>query len=412
MNQTFPKIILKKGRAQPIWQGHPWVFSGALSQIEGNPDPGSLVQVYDQEKHFVGTGFYNPNSQITIRMVTLKEEPFSSEDPSLQGEQGVIALLQSRIHQAASLRKRLLLPSKHTNAFRLVNSEGDRLPGLTIDRYADWALVQFTSLAMKQREEVIYKALLSLPLEFRPRVIAELQTGKFAQIEGFFSANRIVHGEKVDINTVVSCIEEGILYEVSPLHGQKTGLFLDQRENRSYLSQYAKDARFLDLYSYVGGFSLQALRQGAKSATCVDSSSRALEQAKKHAQLNGFHNLETIEADAFRFLETVTPYSYDVVVVDPPKFASAQKDMDMALKGYLRLNTLAFNAVAKGGLLASCSCSQLIDAQSFERMLAKAAREAGRQVSLLTTKTQGPDHLTPPGFSEGRYLKFMLLSVQ
>lgn len=412
MSQKSVKITLKKGRAQPIWQGHPWVFSGAISKVLGQPEPGSLVEVFDQEDRFVGKGFYNPNSQISIRMFTLKEEPFSAENLSLQEEQGIATLIQSRIHQAAFLRKQLLLPNPQTNAFRLVNSEGDRLSGLTIDRYADWALVQFTSLAMKQREEVIYQALLSLPIELRPKVIAEVQTGKFAQIEGFFSANRIVHGEKANADAPFLCQEEGVQFEISPLHGQKTGLFLDQRENRSYLAQYAKDAHFLDLYSYVGGFSLQALKQGAKLATCVDSSARALQQASHHAKLNGFKNLETVESDAFRFLETVTPYRYNVVVVDPPKFATAQKDMDMALKGYLRLNTLAFNAVAKGGLLATCSCSQLIDNQSFERMIARAAREAGRNVSLLASRTQGPDHPIPPAFTEGRYLKFVLLFVE
>jgi 23S rRNA (cytosine1962-C5)-methyltransferase len=207
------------------------------------------------------------------------------------------------------------------------------------------------------------------------------------------------------------CRENGVELEVDPLHGQKTGMFLDQRENRRRLAQLAKDARVLDVYTYAGGFALNALKGGAKIATCVDASGRALERVRAHAELNGFRNVETVEADAFRFLETVKPRSYDLVVLDPPKFARARKDLDAALKGYQRLNTLGMTACADGALLATCSCSQLVDEESFERMVAGAAKDAGRRVQLLSTASQGPDHPVPPAFPEGRYLKFLLCRV-
>jgi 23S rRNA (cytosine1962-C5)-methyltransferase len=186
---------------------------------------------------------------------------------------------------------------------------------------------------------------------------------------------------------------------------------LDQRDNRWRLARYCRGADLLDVYCYVGGFSLAALRQGARSATSVDSSARALERAREHAQLNQLGPFHTVEEDAFRYLEAATPYSFDVVVVDPPKFARSQRDLPAALKGYQRLNALALNAVRRGGLFATCSCSQLVDEENFERMVASAAHDAGRRVTVVATSSQGPDHPVPPAFPEGRYLKFLLLGV-
>ena len=165
------------------------------------------------------------------------------------------------------------------------------------------------------------------------------------------------------------------------------------------------------MYTYAGGFALNALAGGAREALCVDASGRALERVRAHAELNHLAGIETVEADAFRFLETVKPRSFDLVVLDPPKFARARKDLDAALKGYQRLNTLGMTACAEGALLATCSCSQLVDEESFERMVAGAAKDAGRRVQLLSTSSQGPDHPVPPAFPEGRYLKFLLCRV-
>jgi 23S rRNA (cytosine1962-C5)-methyltransferase len=275
-----------------------------------------------------------------------------------------------------------------------------------VDRYADALSVQFTALGMKRLEAEVMDA---LDKALSPRAIVEIGGGGFQQLEGFSAPTRLVRGEPP--LAPVRCRENGLLLDVDPLHGQKTGMFLDQRENRRRLAELAGGAKMLDVYTYAGGFALNALLAGATSATCVDSSTRALERAQSHAQLNGLTGLELVEADAFRYLETVTPRSFDLVVVDPPKFARAKKDLPAALKGYQRLNALALNACREGGLLGTCSCSQLVDAEAFERVLAAAARDAGRRLQLLELAFQGPDHPIPPAFPEGRYLKFCLFRV-
>jgi 23S rRNA (cytosine1962-C5)-methyltransferase len=388
------RIVLKRGRANPLWHGHPWVYSGAIERVEGPLAPGDAVEVCDFEGRFIGRGLANPRSQIRVRMVTFRDETIDA------------ALIARRVQEAAALRARLGLPSPSgdTDAYRLINSEGDALPGLVVDVYGDTAAVQFTALGMKRLEVEVFDALAVLP---GVRTLVEVAAGGFAQVEGFASGTRVVRGPAVER---VACRENGVALEVEPLHGQKTGMFLDQRDNRALVGRLARGARMLDVYTYAGGFALAALHGGARSATCVDSSARALERAKHHAEMNHVQ-LEAVEADAFRYLETVTPKSFDLVVVDPPKFARAKKDLDAALKGYTRLNTLAMTACADGALLASCSCSQLVDAEMFERMLAAAARDAGRRVQILEVRSQGPDHPVPPAFPEGRYLKFVLVRV-
>jgi 23S rRNA (cytosine1962-C5)-methyltransferase len=388
-------LFLKRGRANPLWQGHPWVYSGAILREEGEYQPGDVVDVCDAEGRLIGRGFVNPRSQIRVRMMTQREEAVDA------------ALILRRVREAIGLRARLGLPSERSDAYRLVNSEGDALPGLVVDMYRDVAAVQFTALGLKRREVEVYDAIAQL---LKPAAIVEVSAGGFAQVEGFASATRTVRGNDAAAQKV-RCRENGVELEVDPLHGQKTGMFLDQRENRERLGQLARGARVLDVYTYAGGFALAAVAGGAKEATCVDSSARALERVRAHAELNGFSNIETVEADAFRFLEGVRPHSYELVVLDPPKFARARKDLEAALKGYQRLNALGMTACAEGALLATCSCSQLVDAESFERMIAGAAKDAGRRVQVLSSSSQGPDHPVPPAFPEGRYLKFVLCRV-
>jgi 23S rRNA (cytosine1962-C5)-methyltransferase len=385
-------IVLKRGRANPLWHGHPWVYSGAILR-EDAAAPGELVDVRDSDGRFIGRGFVNPRSQIRVRLVTWREEPVDA------------AFFARRVAEAAGLRARLGLPSEATDAYRLVNSEGDGLPGVVVDVYADVCAVQFTALGLKLHEAELYDG---LEAALRPRAIVEVAAGGFAQLEGFASATRVVRGGEV---ATVRCRENGVALDVDPLHGQKTGMFLDQRENRARVGAVARGARVLDVYTYAGGFALAALRGGAAAATCVDSSLRALERAQAHAALNQLGPLDTVEADAFRYLETARPRSYDLVVIDPPKFARARKDLEAALKGYQRLNALALNACAENALLATSSCSQLVDEEAFERVVAAAAKDAGRRVQLLTVASQGPDHPVPPAFGEGRYLKFLLCRV-
>lgn len=448
-----PRVILKRGRANPVWRGHPWVYSGAVDRLEGSAadsEPGELVEVCDADGHLIGSGFLNARSQIMVRMLTrgpldaglspaALPAGMEGQSPDEQAAVHTVppgeplvppddpllsALIAARIASAYEHRLRLGLPSAQTTAFRLINSEGDGLPGLIVDVYGDTAAVQFSAMGMKRRQHAVVAALRGLaepsttrdakgsrPCPPLPLVaIAEVGAGSFSQIEGFASQTRILWGSP-DRLRGIACRENGLELRVDLEQSQKTGLFLDQRRNRARLAELCSGARVLDVYSHVGGFALNALAKGAESATCVDASARALARAQEHAQLNGLTALTTVESDAFRFLEVQTPHQFDVVVLDPPKFARSQRDLPAALKGYQRLNALGLNAVKPGGLLASCSCSQLVDEQSFERMLAAAAHDAGRRVTVLEVASQGPDHPLPPAFPEGRYLKFYLLSV-
>jgi len=405
-------VYLKRGRANPVWRGHPWVFSGAIERTVGRAEPGDVADVYDADQRLIGVGFLNPRSQIAVRMLT--RGPVFADDgletASHGAEPAIAALLASRIEDAARLRRRLGLPSAETTAYRLVNSEGDGLPGLVVDVYGPVAAVQYTALGMKRCEAAITAALKST-LAGTVTAIVEVGAGSFAQVEGFTSVTRVLSGDPAVLEGPIPCLENGIQLLSDLRQGQKTGLFLDQRENRRRLGALCKGARVLDVYCYVGGFGLNALRSGATEVTAVDMSARALARVNEHAELNGLGPLTAVEADGFRFLEGVTPHSYDVVVVDPPKFARAQKDLAAAQKGYQRLNALALNAVKPGGLLATCSCSQLVEQEAFERLLAAAAQDAGRRVAVLESASQGPDHPVPPAFPEGRYLKFVLLGV-
>jgi 23S rRNA (cytosine1962-C5)-methyltransferase len=400
------KVVIKRGRANPLWHGHPWVFSGAIEREVGSYAAGDIVDVEDSDGRLIGRGYANPRSQIRVRLVTFRDEPVDG------------ALLRRRLAEAQGLRRLLGLPSAETTAYRLVSSEGDGLPGVTIDVYGDVAVVLFSTLGMKRVEDEVYAAVDEL---LRPRAIVEAAAGGVAQLEGFHAQNRIVRlADGPDEASIrrVACLENGIKLEVDPLGGQKSGMFLDQRDNRRRVAGVVANMvaagrrpRVLDVYTYAGGFALAALRAGAAEATCVDSSARALERATQHAQLNGLGGLDTVESDAFRFLESATPRRYDVVILDPPKFARAKKDLEAAMKGYQRLNMLGLTAVAEDGILATASCSQNVDLESFERMLAAAARDAGRRVQVLEVASQAPDHPVTPAFAEGRYLKFLLCRV-
>lgn len=387
------RVFLKKGRAKPIWFGHPWVYSEAIDRVDGPMEPGDEVTVVDESGRFIGRGLANPRSQIRVRVASRRDEPLDE------------TWIAGRLRDAQALRRRLGLPSEHTNAYRLVNSEGDFLPGLIVDVYGDALSVQFTTLAMKRREASIYAALGEVS---GAKLIFEAAAGGFAQVEGFASEGRQVLGAKAEL---VPCCENGIRLEVEPLSGQKTGGFLDQRANRTLVGHLAAGARVLDLYGYAGGFGLAAAAGGAASVSEVDISARALERARAHFELNHLGAPEVIESDAFRYLERASAGAFDLVVCDPPKFARSRKDLEAALKGYRRLNALAMHALGEGALLCTASCSQLVSEADFQRVLAGAAQDAHKRLQLLHVGSQALDHVVPIGFPEGRYLKFFVCRV-
>jgi 23S rRNA (cytosine1962-C5)-methyltransferase len=383
------RVVLRKGRAKPLWFGHPWVYANAVGRVEGDPAAGDVVTLVDHDGRFIGRGFFNPRSQIRVRLCTRADEVVDA------------AFVRRRIARAKAVRARLGLPSPETNAYRLVNSEGDDLPGLVVDVYGDAAVAQITTLGIAERRAEVFDA---LEQELELKSLFEVSPPAYAELEGFAPASRVARGTS---RATLPVVENGIALEVEPLVGQKTGMFIDQRETRARVGELAKGARLLDCYAYAGGFALAAARGGARAVTAVDSTPRAVSRLESHAKANGVA-VEAVEADAFRYLETVTPQSFDVVVIDPPKFARARKDLEAARKGYERLNALALRAVAPGGVLVTCSCSQNVDAETFERIVAAGAKQAGREVRIFERRGPAACHLLPPGFIEGQYLKVLL----
>jgi 23S rRNA (cytosine1962-C5)-methyltransferase len=389
------RVVLCRGKARPLWFGHPWVYANAVDRLEGEADSGDTVSLVDHDGRFIGRGIFNPRSQIPVRLLTRKDEPVDA------------AFFAKRLAEAHALRVRLGLPSPTTTAYRLVNSEGDGLPGLVIDVFGDAAVVQVTTLGLALRREMIFDA---LEATLKPRTLYEVAAASYADVEGFIAQNRVVRGEA---RSLVPCLEDGLRFEAEPLVGQKTGMFLDQRPSRirvGQLASAAKGLRMLDCYAYAGGFALQAARAGASEVTAVDSSSRAVTRIEAHALANGA-TVRAVEADTFRFLETATPKSYDLVVIDPPKFARSRKDLEAATKGYERLNALALTVCASGAMLVTCSCSQNVSAQDFERIVAAAAKQAQREVRIVEHAGPGGDHPLPPAFNEGQYLKVLFVYV-
>lgn len=390
--ESGARVVLRKGRARPLWFGHPWVYANAIDRVEGEAKPGDAVSLADHDGRLIGRGYYNPRSQIPVRLATRADEPLDA------------AFLRARIARAKGLRARLGLPSERTTIYRLVNSEGDDLPGLIVDVYGDAAVVQITTLGMSERRAAIFDA---LEAELGSQTIWEVSPAAYAELEGFAAGSRVARGAS---RATVTGLEDGVSLEVEPLSGQKTGMFIDQRETRVRVGELARGARVLDCYAYAGGFGLQAARGGAKSVTAVDSSARAVARVEAHAKANGV-TIGAVEADVFRYLETATPRSFDLVVIDPPKFARARKDLEAARKGYERLNGLAMQACAPGAVLVTCSCSQNVDAETFERIVAAGAKNASRQVQIFERRGAASDHPLPPGFAEGQYLKVLLCYV-
>lgn len=392
------RIELKKGRAKPLWHGHPWVYAQAVAKLKGAAETGDIVDVFEASGAFVGRGFYNGQSAINVRLVTWREK-----------EEVDGALLKKRLVAALNLRKRLGLPAADTDAYRLVNAEGDGLPGLVVDVYGSSVVLQITSKGMARMKDALYSSLQAL---LEPRHLLANIGGPFAGQEDLTESSEWIVGDEEKIRVR----ENGLQFWVDLKGGQKTGLFLDQRENRAHFGGLAKGARVLDLCTYVGGFALNAAAGGAKEIVAVDVSGAALAAAQANASLNAElvdpTTIEFIEEDLFKYLERAQSGSFDLVVVDPPKFARRRKDLKSALQGYRKLHRLALGTVAEGGLLCTACCSQLVSEEDFRRSLSAGALDASRDVQILHRAGAGADHPTLPAFAEGEYLKFLICRIQ
>ncbi len=396
MPAAVPTVWLRPRRALPFFSRHPWVFAGAIGRIEGDLVPGQMVRLATAENQFVAWGLWNPVSAIRVRLYSWREtEPFDE------------AFWDLRVREAVAIRQRLFGEGPEWRACRMVASEGDGLSGLTVDRYGDQLLVQWTSLALSQREAVIVAA---LQRELSPQGIWRRTDTSVVTKEGLPQNDGLVTGSPPPSDLTV--VEHGVKYQVDIVEGQKTGFYFDQRDNRLAVAKFCAGQRVLDLCCYTGGFALTAASLGqAASVLGVDGSAPAVERATGNAERNGLADRVTFQkADAYRFLEQAIERGdrYDVIVLDPPKMAKAREQIDSALRGYHGLNSLALRVLAEGGLLATCSCSGLVDRSQFESVLADAALSADRRLRIIDSRGAAPDHPVSVFCPESAYLKCVL----
>jgi len=388
------KLILKTGRERSIKNFHPWIFSGAIARIEGAAGAGEVVDVHDSDNNFLARGFYCPSSQIRCRLLTWQSESIDRD------------FFKRTIAAAQQLRRQHI--SSDTDAYRIVNAEGDGLPGLIVDRYADIAVMQCNTIGMEIRKREIAEILMT---EFGLCGVRERSQGAARREEGLQPASGTLCGEVLE--GVVTIHENGFQFEVDIHDGQKTGFFLDQRENREWVKNLAGGKKVLNCFSYTGAFSVYAASGGAARVVNVESSSPALEQARKHMQINRFSSSDDdfVLADVFAFLRA-TRQTYDFIILDPPAFAHHQREVDAAARAYKDVNLQAFKRLPPGGLLLSCSCSQPISPDLFQKIIFAAASDARRRVRIIGQRSHAADHPISIFHPEGRYLQAWLLSVE
>ncbi len=386
------RLILKRGRQKSLLNRHPWIFSGAVEKIEGQPRGGDIIAVHDAKGIFRGYGFYNPASQIRVRMVTFDETEINAD------------FWRSRLAAAAEFRRKSL--QSRANAYRMVNGEADGLPGLILDNYNGYFVLQVHSLGMDRILGQIVEHLTEL---FQPKAIYERSDSSARREEGLAPRTRWWLGSEEQDEVTIS--EDGIHYRVNLLKGQKTGFFLDQRENRRLIAEISANKSLLNCFSYTGGFSLAAAKVGATTVS-VEISQEAQQMALENFRLNKLDTdrHEFVNANVFDYLRTDTG-PFEVVVLDPPAFVKTKKHLNQGARAYKDINRLALRKVASNGLLLSCSCSHYVNWDLFQKILFAAAVESGREVQIVGRYGPPPDHPVNLFFPEGEYLKTFLLRV-
>ena len=402
----MPSLYLKTKHDRAVRRFHPWLFSGAVERLSGDCEAGAVIDVRAANGEFLGRGVYNSRSNIVCRMLTWKDE---TVDRLFFAERLQRAWQQRREMFGDPFAKNLpegVLPA--TNAFRLVNAEGDGLPGLIVDQYGDFLAVQISSLGMQRFRDTLVECLVQIA---RPRGIWERSGGAALNEEGLPPVSQLLYGETPPEH--VSILENGLQFEVQLRAGQKTGFYLDQRENRVWCRQLCRGRTVLNGFGYSGAFSVYAGRGGAARIVTVDSSSAAIALARKHFAINQLSCNEDdfVVQDMFSYLRETT-LGFDFVILDPPAFARRQKDIRRAARAYKDINLQAMRKIAPGGLLLTCSCSQPVTAELFQKILFGAAVDAARWVQILGQSGHAPDHPVSIYHPEGRYLKAFLLRVQ
>ncbi len=385
-----PAVVLKKGKDKAVRNRHHWVFSGAVERFPEFED-GAILPVLSSDGDLLGHGYFNKIGSLAGRMVS-----FGLQEP--------LEAIQEALRAAVRLRRRFA--EETTTAFRLVNGEGDRLPGLIVDRYGDTLVIQVATLGMEKLKPRILDFLLA---EFSPRSVYEKSNLPSRREEGLSDFEGLLHGEPPGR---IEIMEYGLRFLIDVVHSQKTGFFLDQREMRRLAGGLSGGRNVLDCFSYSGGFSVHALKGGARSVVCVDVSETALEQARENIRLNGFdpQRQTFIAQDVFQFLRDRDP-ACDLVILDPPAFAKKKSDVVRACRGYKDVNRLAMKKMPPQGLLLTCSCSHFVDDALFRQVIFQAAREADRNARILQGHRQALDHPINVFHPESRYLKGFLLSL-
>ena len=387
------KVFLKKNEERRLLAGHAWVYANEVARIEGKDKNGSLAAVYANDGRFIGRGYINHLSKILVRIFLRSEA--EEED----------AALEKRIRAAFALRETLF--GAETDCYRCIFAEADDLPALIVDRYGDYLVAEFLSLGMDQRREKIADILEKV---CAPKGICLRGDAPVRRKEGLPLENRALRGE---IPERILVRENGLVMEVDVLHGQKTGYFLDQKENRLAVRRYCRGARVLDCFCNSGGFSLNAAAV-AREVTAVDISPLALESVRANAARNGFTNIRTVCADAFEHLRALRAAGekFGCVILDPPAFCKSAAEVPGAYRGYKDVNLTAMKLVEPGGFLVTCSCSHYMTMPLFEKMLRESARDCGRRAKVLEVRVQAPDHPALLAAEETNYLKAYVLQIE
>lgn len=393
---NYKKIILKSGKESSLQRFHPWIFSGAIADAEGSPEEGELVEVLTSKREFIAIGHAQIGS-IAVRVLSFEQTEIDA------------AFWETRLQAAFDMRKAIgLVAGEANNAYRLVHGEGDNLPGLIVDVYAQTAVIQAHSPGMHFARLEIAEALKKVMDIELSHIYYKSETtlpykADLGQEDGYLFGN----------TTDTVAIENGLKFHADWLKGQKTGFFIDQRDNRALLGKYSKGRTVLNMFCYTGGFSFYALQGGAKEVHSVDSSAKAIDLTNKNVELNfgkdPRHTAYTV--DAFKYLDTMGD-NYDLIILDPPAFAKHRNVLRNALQGYQKINAKAFRKIKPGGILFTFSCSQVVSKDQFRMAVFSAAAQAGRKVRILNQLTQPADHPINIYHPEGEYLKGLVLYVE
>lgn len=394
---SYKKVFLKPGKEESLKRFHPWVFSGAIARVEGEPEEGEVVDVYTSKKEFIACGHFQIGS-IAVRVLSFRQEPIDH------------AFWVRRLQVAKDLRCALgVLGNPQNNTYRLVHGEGDNLPGLIIDVYDHTAVMQAHSAGMHLDRMVVAEALEEVMGDVIQHIYYKSETTLPFKADLLATENGFLKGGSPE-NVAM---ENGLKFHVDWLKGQKTGFFVDQRENRALLERYAKGRNVLNMFCYTGGFSFYAMRGGANLVHSVDSSAKAIDLTNENVSLNfpGDTRHQAFAEDAFKFLDRMGD-QYDLIILDPPAFAKHRDALRNALRGYTKLNAKAFEKIRPGGILFTFSCSQVVNKQDFRNSVFTAAAQSGRSVRILHQLTQPGDHPVNIYHPEGEYLKGLVLYVE